>query len=213
MSLREFIESVISELRVREEIKEEIESHARKILHKSKKAILLTHRNALKKAKELLKEARESFLEIKSICDSHPEMIHTGLVEAAMQEYAEAYIFINLVSNGKFTPPAEVAVSSSAYVLGLADVIGELRRRALDSLRKGELDQAEECLNLMEEIYIELMSVEDAYLLVPGLRRKCDIARRIIEATRGDLTIEARRKALEEAVKKLEETLGKKGEM
>jgi predicted translin family RNA/ssDNA-binding protein len=51
--------------------------------------------------------------------------------------------------------------------------------------------------------------MDDAYMLVKGLRRKCDIARRIIEATRGDVTIEVRRSSLETSIKRLEETLEK----
>jgi predicted translin family RNA/ssDNA-binding protein len=62
----------------------------------------------------------------------------------------------------------------------------------------------------MEQIYVELMSMNEGYMLVPGLRRKCDVARRIIEATRGDVTIEARRDSLEQSIKKLEKIFGRK---
>ena len=58
----------------------------------------------------------------------------------------------------------------------------------------------------MDESYIELMAMDEAYMLVPGLRRKCDVARRIIETTRGDVTQEVRREALENRLKKLEKT-------
>jgi predicted translin family RNA/ssDNA-binding protein len=56
----------------------------------------------------------------------------------------------------------------------------------------------------MDEIYIELMAMDEAYMLVPGLRRKCDVARRIIESTRGDVTQEVRRKSLENYLKRFE---------
>ena len=74
------------------------------------------------------------------------------------------------------------------YVLGLADVIGEYRRLALDNLREGEVKKGEECLEIMDQVFIQLLALDEAYMLVPGLRHKSDAARRIIEATRGDVT-------------------------
>ena len=96
------------------------------------------------------------------------------------------------------------------YVLGLGDVVGEFRRLALDALREGDVKKGEECLQTMDEIYIELMALDEAYMLVPGLRRKSDVARRIIEATRGDITQEVRRKSLEDYLKRFEQAQGKK---
>jgi translin len=131
-------------------------------------------------------------------------MFYSGLVDAAFQEYAEAQTLLSLVERNHFVSPDEINVNSVAFVLGLADVIGELRRRALDSLRKADVKTAEACLQLMEEIYVELMSMDEAYMLVPGLRRKSDVARHVIESTRGDITIEARRSSLEKCMKSLE---------
>lgn len=95
------------------------------------------------------------------------------------------------------------------YVLGLADVIGECRRLALDALREADVEKAEKCLQIMDEIYTELMGMDEAYMLVPGLRRKCDIARRIIETTRGDVTQEARRNSLEKYLKRFQKMVKK----
>ena len=92
-------------------------------------------------------------------------------------------------------------MSAADYTLGLADVIGEFRRFTLDALRQGNAKKGEDCLEKMEEIYIELMAMDEAFMLVQGLRRKCDIARRIIESTRGDVTQEVRRKELEDQLK------------
>ena len=136
-------------------------------------------------------------------------MFYMGMVNAAFQEYAEANILMGLIENGNFVSPAEIDVPAVDYILGLADVIGELRRQALDALRGGDLAYAEKCLQIMENIYLELMAMDEGFLLVPGLRRKCDVARRIIETTRGELTVEARRSSLEKAIRKLEERFEK----
>jgi len=132
------------------------------------------------------------------------------MVDAAFQEYAEAQTLIHLVEENRFIDPKELGVPAVSYVLGLADVIGEFRRRALDSLRKGDVKTAENCLQTMEHIHVELMSMDEAYMLVPGLRRKSDVARHIIETTRGDITIEARRSSLEECIKNLEKIVKSK---
>jgi len=77
-------------------------------------------------------------------------------------------------------------------------------------LREADVEKAEKCLQIMDEIYTELMGMDEAYMLVPGLRRKCDIARRIIETTRGDVTQEARRSSLEKHLKRFEKMAKKR---
>jgi translin len=115
-----------------------------------------------------------------------------------------------LIREARFVTPKEIEVPAVDYMLGLADVIGEYRRFVLDALREGEGEKSEKCLQTMDEIYIELMAMDEAYMLVPGLRRKCDVARRIIETTRGDVTQEVRRKALENYLKQFEQTQRRK---
>jgi translin len=137
-------------------------------------------------------------------------LFYSGLVGAAFQEYAEAQVLLNVVEKEQFVSPESLGVPSIDYVLGLSDVIGELRRRALDMLRKGNVKMAEKCLGIMEQIYSELMAMDDAYMLIPGLRRKSDVARHVIEATRGDITIESRRNSLEHSIRKLEKMMTKK---
>ena len=132
------------------------------------------------------------------------------MFSAALQEYSEANIFLGLIEESRFVTSKEINVPSVDYVLGLADVVGEYRRLALDALREGDAEKGEKCLKTMDEIYIELMALDEAYMLVPGLRRKCDVARRIIESTRGDVTQEVRRKALENYLKRFERVQGRK---
>ena len=126
------------------------------------------------------------------------------MFSAALQEYSEARIFLVLVKESRFITPAEINVPSVDYVLGLADVIGEYRRLALDNLREGEVKKGEQCLEVMDQIFIQLLALDEAYMLVPGLRHKSDTARRVIEATRGDITLEIRRKSLEDALRQFQ---------
>ena len=204
LSLKSLLGKIQDELRKRETVHEQVQRDMRRATRLSKQAILFTHQERFRDAKKLLKDADELFTKLHSVAKTYPDMVYSGLVDAAFQEYAEARTLLSLVEENRFVSPEEISVNSVAFVLGLADVIGELRRRALDSLRKEDLKTAEACLHLMEEIYVELMSMDEAYMLVPGLRRKSDVARHIIETTRGDITIESRRSSLEQSMKSLE---------
>jgi len=199
------------ELKNKDEVREQVQGDMRRATRLSKQAILFTHQNRLKEAKKLLEDASKLFVKLSKIAKTHPDMAYTGMVEAALEEYAESQTLLRLVEEDRFVPPDELGVPSVAYVLGLGDVIGELRRRALDKLRKGDVKAAENCLQKMEQIYIELISMDDAYMLVPGLRRKGDVARHVIEATRGDITLEARRTSLERSIKRLEKAMKSQG--
>lgn len=210
LSLRTLLSRIQEELQKREKVHDEVQRDMRRATRLSKQAILFTHQKRFKEAKKLLKEATGLFVKLHSLAEAYQDMFYSGLVNAAYQEYAEARTLLTLVEEKRFISPEEIKVPSIDYVLGLGDVIGELRRRALDSLRRGDVKTAEECLHLMEEIYVELMAMDEAYMLVPGLRRKSDVARHLIETTRGDITIEARRSSLEKCMKDLEKIVKKR---
>jgi len=210
VSLKTLLGKIQEELQKREKVHDEVQRDMRRATRLSKQAILFTHQARFKEAKKLLKEATDLFCRLHAIAETYQDMLYSGLVNAAHQEYAEAQTLLALVKESRFINPEEISVPSIDYVLGLADVIGELRRRALDSLRGGDVKTAEDCLLLMEEIYVELMAMDEAYMLVPGLRRKSDVARHLIETTRGDITIEARRGSLEKCMKDLEKLVKKR---
>ena len=210
MSLRKLLEKVRTELKEKEEVKEKIQERMRRATRLSKQAILYIHQGRLAEAEKLLEESSTLFADLSRLSEEHPDLFFSGSVDAAFQEYAEAQVMLGLVEKDQFVSPESLHIPSIDYVLGLSDVIGELRRRALDMLRKGNVKMAEKCLDIMEEIYGELMGMDDAYMLVPGLRRKSDVARHVIESTRGDVTLESRRDSLEHSIKKLEKMMTKK---
>ncbi len=209
-SLKSVLREVKNELKEKEEIREKAHNDMRKATSLSKQTILLIHQKKEKEAKKLVEKAKEILLKLGKISEEYPEIVHGGMFNAALQEYSEANILLKLVEESIFVTPKEIGVPSVDYVLGLADVIGEYRRLALDALREGDVQKGENCLKLMDEIYVELMALDDAYMLVSGLRRKCDVARRIIEATRGDITQEVRRSALEKQLSHIEKLAKKR---
>jgi len=209
-SLKSVLREVKNELKEKEEIREKAHNDMRKATSLSKQTILLIHQKKEKEAEKLVEKAKEILLKLGKISEEYPEIVHGGMFNAALQEYSEANILLKLVEESIFVTPKEIGVPSVDYVLGLADVIGEYRRLALDALREGDAQKGENCLKLMDEIYVELMALDDAYMLVSGLRRKCDVARRIIEATRGDITQEVRRSALEKQLSRIEKLAKKR---
>lgn len=202
LSLESIIDKIKSELMAKNKVREETHEAMRKATSLSKQAILRIHQKRLDEAEKLLASAKELISNLQKQTDAYPELIYGGMMSAAQQEYAEANILLTLVKEDRFLTPADAEVPSVEYVLGLADVIGEYRRIALDALRYGEVEKGMRCLEIMDEIFIQLQALDEAYMLVPGLRHKSDTARRIIETTRGDITLEVRRKSLEDYLKK-----------
>lgn len=208
--MKTILEKVKLELLERDTIRDSAHEKMRKATSLSKQAILLIHQKRPEDAKRVIAEAKQIINDLKLLSAEHPEIVYGGMFSAALQEYSEANILLKLVEESEYASAEDTNVTSIDYVLGLADVVGELRRLALDALREGEVKEAEKCLEIMDEIYIELLALDEAYMLVPGLRHKSDIARRIIETTRGDVTQEVRRKALEEHLKRFEDTQEKR---
>ena len=209
MSLREILERIQEELSEIEEMREEVNRDMRKATRLSKQAIQVTHKERFEDAKAMLEEAKTLFVKLHETAKEYNYLLYSGSVRAAFEEHAEAHILLTLIQESRFPTPKEVEVPLTPYVLSLGDVIGELRRRALDLIRKGNVEASEKCLEWMEHIYSELTALDDAYIIINGLRRKGDVARRLIEITRGDITIEVRRSSLEQSISKLEKTLEK----
>jgi translin len=203
-NLGSVFQEVKTELMKKNTIREETHESMRKATSLSKQAILLIHQKKYADAENFITNAKEKISILQDLSREYPEIVYGGMFSATLQEYSEACIFLALIKESRFITPTEINVPSVDFVLGLADVIGEYRRLALDNLREGEVTKGEKCLEIMDQIFIQLLALDEAYMLVPGLRHKSDIARRIIETTRGDITLEVRRKSLENYLKKFQ---------
>ena len=178
---------------------------ARRTLKLSKECILLVQGGKLKAAKRKLKSAEAILKKTIKLLEGSPELRHGGAMHEACQEYAEACVLLRLEEDGRFLTPDEVGVDSQAYLLGLADIVGELRRMVLNRLMAGDMAGAERRFRLMEEVYFGLSTLdEQVYSVVSGLRRKCDIARHLLELTGSDVMVEVRQRRLEGVLRALE---------
>jgi translin len=204
-SLNEVIQSLVEDLKLQFNLRERALPSSRRIVVLSKQAVMAIHRNEFDVARKRLNEAKSLLKEIDEIA-THPGL-NINFMRVAYQEYVEANILFSIELEGRYPKPEELNVPSLSYLLGLADAVGEFRRKALDALRVGNIEKAEISLNIMEDIYANLLPLDEAFSLVSELRRKCDVARRLIEITRGDVTNEVRRNALEKSINRLEKRM------
>jgi translin len=194
--IEELIKKAVTDLKSREKARDEAYRRARRARMLSKQAILLLHNGDYGKASANLDEAGNLLTEIKAYSEEFPEIGFYDAVEAAKQEYAEARILDGLNTGKGYPSPEALGLLYKDYILGLADVPGELRRQTLDLLRAGDLEAAEANLDQMEAIYLHLTGMEEASLLLKGLRRKVDVCRMVNERTRAEITTEVSRERL-----------------
>lgn len=135
----------------------------------------------------------------------HPELEHTGYIESALQEFAEVAIVQSLLEKADVPSPEDLGIGSVPYLLGLGDSVGELRRFCLDELKSGKVARANHFLDLMEDIFGALMRFDYPDAILP-LRHKQDVARSLLEKTRGEVAVASSTRNLHE---KLEEVLRK----
>jgi len=189
------------------EFRADVQKAARRLIKKAKRAIFAAHKGQMEEARKLLEEARAELAKLRAFLLQRPDVAGLGILNPAYQELAEAEVFTALVSGAQPPTPEELQVPHDQYLLALGDVIGELRRRALEALKAGRLEEAEGHLALMEELYMELISLDEAQAILSELRHKCDVARRLIEATRSEIALEARRESLRKALEGLRKAL------
>lgn len=169
----------------------------REAVRHSANAIRAVHRQEFEKARELIDKARALVTEVNGALRDQPSIYHAGFVNDAQKEYVEASATYAIIAGEPLPTPVELTVEPPAYLNGLGEVVGELRRYLLDTLRGGDVDRCEEILTAMDDIYSMLVTVDYPDAMTNGLRRTTDAVRGILERTRGDLTISVRQRELE----------------
>lgn len=198
----EDLEIIASELRpyfaAEDEAREKALRSCRRVIRYSADAIRAVHRQEQDRAKQLLDTAHELIRELNHDLSEHGKLLHAGFIHDAQKEFAEGCITSALIGRDDLPKPETLGISNSAYLDGLGESVGELRRYILDSLRREDFSRCEDLLIIMDEIYGILITMDFPELLAHGLRRTTDTIRAIIERTRGDLTVSLGQKNLEE---------------
>ena len=175
-------------------------AQARQLTRACSLAIRAVHRDEDDVMNEHLTEARQLADSLKGGLTEYPDLFYAGYTQDALKEFVEANVTCALIQNRPLLTPEELDVSGSTYLNGLAEVVGELRRKTLDILRHGYSQEAERLLGIMDDIYSVLVTMDYPDAITSGLRRQTDLARSIIEKTRGDVTFSLRGEHLEQAL-------------
>jgi translin len=172
-------------------------------------AIRAVHRQELPAAQEQLGEARALAAALRDGLAPYPDLLHAGYTQDALKEFAEASIVYSLIGGEALPLPESLGIEYAAYLGGLGEAAGELRRRVLDILRRDSLEEAERLLTAMDDIYALLVTVDFPDAITGNLRRITDMVRGVVERTRGDLTTSVQQHALKAALKAVEGKLGR----
>ena len=178
-------------------------SQARQLTRACSLAIRAVHRDETDTMNTHLQEARQLADTLRDSLASYPDLFYAGYTQDALKEFVEANVTCALIRNEPLQTPEELVVEPATYLNGLAEVIGELRRRVMDILRHGYSPEVERLLGYMDEIYSIMVTMDYPDAITNGLRRQTDLARGIIEKTRGDITFSLRGEHLEQAIGKL----------
>jgi len=202
-NLENIIEKIRATFTTRNAARDLTLNRSRELIRFCSLTIRATHREEFNEAEQLLATARRAAAEMKAGIAQHPELYYTGYTQDALKEFVEANVTCALIQNRPLLTPEELDVSGSTYLNGLAEVVGELRRKTLDILRHGYSQEAERLLGIMDDIYSVLVTMDYPDAITSGLRRQTDLARSIIEKTRGDITFSLRGEHLEQAIGRL----------
>jgi translin len=192
---------------VRTSKRDEALKQARQLTRACSLAIRAVHRDDREAMEANLAEAQSLADVLRGDLKAHPELFFAGYTQDSLKEFVEAKVTCALIQNQALQTPEELGVEDATYLNGLAEVVGELRRRTLDILRSGYSQEAERLLGYMDEIYSVLVTIDYPDAITNGLRRQTDLARGIIEKTRGDVTASLRGQQLTEAIRALSSQL------
>ncbi len=187
--------------------REKVLPGCREVIRNCSQAIRAVHRQEFERAVELLKTARRLLNEAEQTVADYNALSNTGFFRDAQKEYAEGSILLSVVNGKPMPSPEELGIDNAAYLNGLGEAVGELRRYLLDSMRRDDVSRGEELLRVMDDAYSILVTIDFPDAITGGLRRTTDMVRGVLERTRSDLTLIMRQKDLEN---KLEQIRGDK---
>jgi len=187
-NLNKIINKIEKSIDNKDKIREQALRFSREIIIGCRKAIQLIHQDLMKDAKSNIKKASTQLQELYILTEEYPDLYNAGFVENAAQELVEAHCLYNIMKGEDLPDPDELQTTYSSYLMGLCDLVGELRRTALDSIRLGESKKADDYLNMMEEIYCVIIRFDYPSGLIP-IKKKQDMVRGLIERTRGELAV------------------------
>ena len=201
-NLEELGADLIKEMEVKYAAREKALAASRELIRSCALSIRAVHRGENDKARELLDKAKTISDQMVADLKDQPEFRYAGYVQDSQKELAEAFITYSMINKEPIPTRQQLGVEAASYMNGMGEAVGELRRFILDKLRQGDMDRCEEILQVMDDIYSILVTIDFPDAMTGGLRRTTDAVRGIMEKTRGDLTVALRQRDLQLAIEK-----------
>jgi len=188
-NVKSSLKGISKSLKTSNESREFLIKNTRDVVILCSHSIIAAHNGDLKLARQKIKKA-ESVLKVnqKKAKNEFKKYLITP-----EQEFVEAHSFLAIVENKEIPSLKSLRVSEEAYILGLLDCIGELKRFVLDNIRNGQLKKSDRIFNVMENLYQTLYPFAMYDKIVREARRKLDVNRILVEETRAVITEEIRR--------------------
>jgi translin len=205
--LEEIAERIHESFEARTIARDNALAHARTLTRHCANSIRAIHREENELAQAHITEGRQLVDSLHRNLAEYPDLYYAGYTQDALKEFAEANIVYALINDHPLPSPQELGLENATYLQGLAEAVGELRRRCLDILLHGHSQEAERLLVHMDDIYSILVTMDYPDAITGGLRRLTDIVRGITERTRGDMTISLRQEHLEQSLRRFESRL------
>ncbi len=205
--LADIFEAIREEFERYNTLRDETLRRSRELIRCCALSIRATHRHEWDQAAQLLETARQAAAEMVADLSEYPDLYFAGYTQDALKELVEAHIVYALVQGHPLPSPQHLQVKYPAYLNGLGEAMGELRRYVLDLIRRDRAAEAERLLEIMDEVYSYLVTVDFPDAITGGLRRTTDMVRGVLERTRGDLTMAIRQDQMRAALERLEERL------
>lgn len=202
--LDQLAEDAEGDFAARNQAREEALQQSRELIRLCSRAIRAGHRNLWEEADSLLEQADQIATEMRGTLETYPDLYYAGYTQDALKEWVEARLTLAFLGGGDLPASSEIEVPYSTYLNGLCEAASELRRRCLDLMRRGQMEEAEDLLVTMDAVYEILMAFGYPDAITGGLRRRVDRLRAVLERTRGDLTNSLQMQRLLEAMEGFE---------
>jgi translin len=197
------LKSVHDELQSIENRREHLIKESRDIVILCSQSIISLHQGNIQESQLKLDKAKNLYLSLKTVAKDDL----SRYLSMSEQELVEANLLMNIVKNESLLGISDIGVSSQAYLFGILDCIGEIKRMVYDMVRYGRFDKAESLFIVMQEIYNAVYPFSIYDNIVNGIRKKLDVCKILIENTRELITEESRRSLLIGSLNKLNNTL------
>jgi translin len=210
-NLEVIAERIREALEAKNAARDEALRRSRELIRYCANSIRATHRAEFEKASQLLATAHQAASELVECVADYPDLYYAGYTQDALKELAEASITYALITDEPLPDPDDLSVEYAAYLNGLGEAVGELRRYVLDIIRRGQIERGEVILSAMDDVYAILVTIDFPDAITGRLRRTTDVVRAVLERTRGDLTMSMRQDELQEALRAFEERVNADG--